>query len=277
MADIQWSINKKKWDDAIQAYRNLTHKTLEEVTLRQTKNLLFFVSRNLPTSKFKKTQPVTRLSDYFRYNRKLAGIIVGKALKKRGGLSMKVGYHTHRGVTGRAYMRQGARGRMKFAGWANGGRATWYTKEEAVKKNQAMRKQINSRFGFIQLIPLKAVERLKQIAKDEFGISIGGVRLSGDKPNKKHKGAPAAIRVTKGETRIDVTVLSTYEYKRQTTLFGKPISRTAKFYDDAYRKALPRAINDTIADIQQYIQAKLSKRKISPDEANRIAKAVKQV
>lgn len=277
MADLQWGIDKKRWDAAIKAYQMLTHKTLEEVTLRQTKNLLFFVSRNLPTSKFKKSQPVTRLSDYFRYNRKLAGIIVGKALKKQGGLSMKAGYHTHRGVTGRAYMRQGARGRMKFAGWANGGRATWYTKEEAIKKNQAMRKQINARFGFIQLIPMKAVERLKQIAQEKFGISIGSLRLSGDKPNKKHKGAPAAIRVSKTDKRVDITVLSEYEYKSQRTLFGKPMTQSAEWYSNAYKAALPKAIDDTVEDIQSYIRAKLSKGKISPEEAKRITALTKKV
>lgn len=255
MKGLKWSINKKKWDDAINSYLGYTHKTLEEVTYRQAKNLLFFVSRNLPTAKFKRGQPVSRLSDYFKYNKETAGKLVACYFKRKGALMMKAGLHKRKGVIGRAYMTEGARGKMKFAGWQRDRRTVYFTKEMAIKRNRDVKNIINSRFGFIQLIPMKAVERLKVVAL-EFGINLGAIRLAGDKPNKKKKGEPAMVKVSKVGDRIDLKVVSAYRYRQSTTLFGKPVEKTAKYYDDQFRIALPKAIDDTIADMDLYIRKK---------------------
>jgi hypothetical protein len=44
-------------------------------------------------------------------------------------------------------------------------------------------------------------------------------------------------------------------------MFGKSQDSNAQFYDNAIAKALPRALANTIADIEQYLAKKLAKRK----------------
>lgn len=256
--NLEWTYDKKKWQDAIDAYIGYTHKTAEEATFRQTKNLLFFIAREMPQSRFKKGMPVSRLSEYVG-SPLVAGLIVAKHFKKKGALIAKESLHTQRGVTGRAWMMNGSRGKLKFAGWRKDSRQRYYTKEMAIKQNEKYRKIINSHLGFSQLIPMKALDRIREIAK-EFGVNIGGVgRIDGNKPNKKYKGEDAVVVVTKGAVRVDIAVHSAYTFKKATTLMGKPQNANAQFYDDAIRKAIPIAIDKTIDDIKQYILQKQRK------------------
>lgn len=264
--DVRIEADLKEWENAMNLYIGLTHKTAEEATFRQAKNLLFFLSRALPTAKFKRGQPVSRLSDYFGGKPWVAGMVVAKHFKKRGGVVLKDGFHKQRGVVGRAYMTRGARGRMKFAGWKKSGTAKYFTREMAIAENAKRKRMIQARFGFIQLLPFKALDSLKRVA-EMYGIKLGAARLSGDKPNKKNVGAPAMIKVTKGDGRVDMRVVSAYDFKSQRTMFDKPMSLSAQWYDEQFKRAFPQALRSTIADIKDYCYRKLNKAKYTPAEA----------
>lgn len=253
--DFEFSYNKQLWQDAIDSYIGYTHKSGEEATLRQAKNLLYYVAREMPQSRFKKGMPVARLSEYVG-SPKVAGMIVAKHFKKKGQLVAKEKLHTYRGVTGRAWMQKGSRDRLKFAGWRKDDRKRYFTKEMAIKQNEKYRRVINSHFGFAQLIPLKALDRIRELAK-EYGVNIGGVgRVVGNKPNKRFKGEDAVIKLTKIGSRIDMSIHSAYTFKSPTNLMGKPQTANAQFYDGAIRAALPKAMALAITDMQTYIMEK---------------------
>lgn len=273
--DVRIQADIKNWENAMDTYIGLTHKTVEEATFRQAKNLLFYLSRNLPTARFKRGQPVSRLSDYFEYKRDIAGMVVAKILMKRGGVFLKEGYHKQRGVIGRAYMTKGSRGRVKFAGWKKGNHnARYFTKEMAIAENAKRKRIIQSRFGFIQLLPFKALDSLKRVA-ESFGIKLGALKLAGDKPNKNKQGAPAMVKITKGDGRLDMTIISDYEFKSQRTIFGKSMNQTAEWYDWQFKSAFPLALRATIMDIKEYCYRKLNKRTYTPEEIARY-KAIAQ-
>lgn len=259
MIDFNWSIEAKRWNDAIGEYAKITNKSTEEATFRQAKNLLFFVAKQMPQSRFKKGEYVTRLSDYFKYREWVAGMVVAKYFKRKGAMIVKL-KHKRKGETGRAFMAVGSRGRYKFAGWQGKNRtAVYFTKEMAIKENARRVRMINARLGFAQLIPMKAVEALKVVAS-KYGFNIGSMRLQGNKPNKKWQGENAMVRINKTDKRVDVSIVSAYTFKSSKTMFGKSQDANAQFYDDAIKRALPRAITLTIADIKQYIAQKIAKR-----------------
>ena len=257
--DINWSVNVKRWNETIADYIAFTKKSAEEATFRQAKNLLFFLARAMPQSRFKKGEYVSRLSDYFRYDPWVAGMIVAKYFKRKGALIVKE-MHTQRGVTGRALMQRGSRGRPKFVGWKTDDRKVrYFTREMAIKENERRRKMINNRLGFAQLIPMKAVVALKAVAQ-QYGINIGSFRIQGNKPSKKNQGENAVIRIKKSDNRVDLSLVSAYTYKTSKTLFGKSQDANARFYDDAIKRALPRALARTIADIRGYMDRKMAER-----------------
>lgn len=267
--DVRIQANLKEWENAMNLYIGLTHKTAEEATFRQAKNLLFFLSRALPTAKFKRGQPVSRLSDYFGGKPWVAGMVVAKHFKKRGGVFLKEGFHKQKGVIGRAYMMRGSRGRVKFAGWKKGNRnARYFTREMAIAENAKRKRMIQSRFGFIQLLPYKALDSLKRVAEG-FGIKLGAMKLAGDKPNKNKQGAPAMVKITKGDGRLDMRVVSAYDFKSQRTIFGKAMNQTAEWYDWQFKLAFPSAMRETIVDIKEYCYRKMNKRVYTPEEQAR--------
>ena len=260
MIDFNWSIEAKRWNDAIGEYAKITNKSTEEATFRQAKNLLFFVAKQMPQSRFKKGAYVTRLSDYFRYDPWVAGMIVAQYFKRKGVLVQKE--VRRKGDYGVAYMVRGSRGRLKFGQYVDFSKrkfAVYFTKEMAIKENARRVRMINARLGFAQLIPMKAVEALKTIAS-KYGFNIGSMRLQGNKPNKKWQGENAMVRVNKTDKRVDISIVSAYTFKSSKTMFGKSQDANAQFYDDAIKRALPRAITLTIADIKQYIAQKIAKR-----------------
>lgn len=275
MSKLRVSIDRKRWNDAIDAYIGYTHKTAEEATFRQAKNLLFFLSKELPKARFKKKQPVAKLSDYFGGKEWVAGMLVSRFLRDKG-MVLKEGYHTNKGVTGRAYMTTNAKGKLKFAGWKKGANTVKFTKEMALKKNMEIKRTIAARFGFVQLLPTKAVEHLRETAR-ENGVNIGGAKLSGDKPNKKFKGAPSMINVVRKGSRFEVEIISAYDYKSSKTLFGKPMGKSAEWYNRQFKLALPRAISGAIADMRKYIAKKLSQKKtFTPADEAQLGKLAKR-
>lgn len=255
MIETQWSVNSKEWNDTLNEYISYTGKSAEEATYRQAKNLLFFIAREMPQSRFKKGRPVSRLSDYFNYIPDIAGKFVACYFKRKGALIVK-NMHTYRRVTGRAFMRAGSRGRAKFVGWKTDNRAVYFTKEMAIRENARRAKIINARFGFALLIPMKALDALKSIARAN-GINLGSFAVKGNKPNKKNQGENPIINIKKSYNRIDMYILSSYRFKSQKTMFGKSQELNAQFYDNAIKKALPKAITNTIADMRQYIARKM--------------------
>lgn len=260
MNKFRVSIDRKRWNDAIEAYIGYTHKTAEEATFRQAKNLLFFLSKELPKAKFKKKQPVAKLSDYFGGQEWVAGMLVSRLLRDKGTLIKKEGYHTHKGVTGRAYMTKNNKGKLKFAGWQKGSGTVKFTKEMAKKKNLEIKRTIGARFGFVQLLPTKAIEHLRKTAEGN-GIKIGSTKLSGDKPNKKFKGAPSMVTVVRKGSHFEVEIISAYDYKSSKTLFGKPMGQNAEWYNQQFQLAMPRAFSGAIADMRRYIAKKLAQKK----------------
>ena len=256
--EINWSVNKKVWNETIAKYIEFTKKSAEEATFRQAKNLLFFIAREMPRSRFKKGEYVARLSDYFRDDPWVAGMIVAKYFKRKGMLVSKA-LHKRNGVIGTAFMIRGRNGRLKFTRWKMESKTRYFTKEMAIKENERRRKMINARFGFAQLIPMKDLEALKVVAQ-KYGLNIGSVRLKVDKPNKKWIGENAMIKVSKTNGRVDLSVVSSYTYKSQKTMFGKSQDANARFYDDAIKAALPRALANTIADIRGYMDKKMAER-----------------
>lgn len=259
--NFEFSYNREEWQNAIDLYMGYTHKSAEEVVFRQSKNLLFYVAREMPQSRFRKGTPVAKLSDYVG-SPKVAGMIVANHFKKKGQLVAKEKLHTNRGVTGRAWMTKGSRGKLKFAGWRKDNRARYFTKEMAIKQNEKYRRVINSHFGFAQLIPMKALTRIREVAK-EFGINLGGMpKVAGNKPSKRFQGEDAMIKITKVGSRLDMSIHSAYTFKSPTNLMGKPQTRNAQFYDDAIRVALPKAMALAIADMTAYALEK--RRQIDP-------------
>jgi hypothetical protein len=256
--NLELSLKITEWNKTLQQYISFTGKTAEEATYRQAKNLLFFVAREMPQSRFKKGQPVSRLSDYFGYDPWVAGMVVAKHFKKQGALMVK-SMHTHRKVTGRAFMTTGSRGRAKFVGWQKDSRSVYFTKEMAIKENAKRVRQINARFGFALLIPMKALDALKAIAKSK-GINIGSFSVKGNKPNKKHQGEAPMISIKKTNNRIDVSIASAYTFKTSKTMFGKSQDANAQFYDNAIKQALPRAMSNAIADMKQYMATKIAEK-----------------
>jgi hypothetical protein len=213
----------------------------------------------MPESRFKKGRHVERLSDYFDYIPEIAGKMIACYFKKRGTMIVKL-KHRQKGVTGRAFMARGSRGRIKFAGWHNGNsRAVYFTKEMAIKENEKRRRRINARFGFSQLIPLKAVDALKVVAA-KYGFNIGNIRVKGNKPNRKWQGEDAIVKVSMDKNRIDLSLVSAYTFKNSKTMFGKSQDKNAEFYNNAIERALPKALSNTINDIQTYMQKKMRER-----------------
>ena len=256
---LNWSVNVKRWNKTIAEYITFTKKNAEEATFRQAKNLLFYVAKEMPNSRFKKGSPALRLREYFKDRAWVAGMVVARYFKRKGALIVKE-MHTRKGVTGRALMTTGSRGRPKFVAWKNDDRKVrYYTREMAIKENKRRIKMIANRFGFAQLIPLKAVEALKVIAK-KHGINIGAFRVNGDKPNKKWQGENAIVHIKKSDNRIDMNIVSSYHFKSSFTMFGKGQDQNAQFYDDAISKALPKAMANTIADIKGYMEKKMAER-----------------
>jgi hypothetical protein len=256
---LKWSINKKEWNETIDKYVAFTKKSAEEATFRQAKNLLFFIAKQMPQSRFKKGEYVTRLSDYFKYRPWVAGMVVAKYFKRKNMLVSKP-MHKRNGVIGTALMIRGSNGRTKFAKWKMESKTRYFTREMAIKENERRRRMINARFGFAQLIPMKAIEALKTTAK-KYGINIGSVSIKAkNKPNKKWMGENAMVKVSKSGSRVDLSVVSAYTYKSQKTMFGKSQDANARFYDDAIKAALPRALAKTIADIKDYMSRKMAER-----------------
>lgn len=257
MIETDWSANTEEWNNTLNEYIAYTGKTAEEATYRQAKNLLFFIAREMPQSRFKKGRPVSRLSDYFDYIPAVAGKFIACYFKRKGALIVK-DKHTYRGVKGRAFMAIGSRGRAKFVGWKRYKNTTYFTKEMAIRENARRAKIINARFGFSVLIPMKALDSLKAIARSN-GINIGSFSIKGNKPNKKHQGEPPLISIKKTHNRIDMTIGSKYTFKTQKTMFGKSQDANAKFYDDAIKRALPKAMANAVIDMKEYIARKMRK------------------
>jgi hypothetical protein len=51
--NLELSLKITEWNNTIQQYVSFTGKTAEEATYRQAKNLLFFLAREMPQSRFK--------------------------------------------------------------------------------------------------------------------------------------------------------------------------------------------------------------------------------
>lgn len=258
------SINEQSWIETLKIYQQVTKKTSEEVIFRQTKNLLWFISRQMPHSKHRKQQMVARFGEYTGKPPQswIAGMVVSKALVKEaldGGFVIKR-QHSAKGVTGRAWMRRGlgknGKARLKFAGWHRDDRAKYFTKDMAIRKNKAYVNMLKARLGFSQLIPMKALDALK-LEASKYGVNIGSTRIEAmNKPDKKKQGEPVYIAVSKTNDVLSIALVSGYTFKHNDTIYGKSQEINAKYYDLAIQRAVPRAITATIKDMQQYIARK---------------------
>ena len=256
----------KKWQSTLNYYLVASKKSLEEVILSKSREVLYYLSNHVKADVGGEPSNTIgyRLSDGSKDSLKLtAWLLKKRALAgKIEGLGTKIKEGKYKGKRIARIMRtwQNKKGETKqTVELLNRGK--YYTRDYARK---FAKKHSNTRWGhrqFVYVLPFKTAQALLDKA------TTAGINTKGRKPQPptaKKKLANVSTTVSIGKDagnrgKSNVFIRGSYTFVKPDTMATQPAETSAMKLDAIYSRNMAKALRDSIKNMSEYIARKVKK------------------
>ena len=249
----------RAWQDALADYAALTHRSLEEVAVIKSREVLYYTSAHLQQTAGDGFGTQSRGTD-LTTGSPSACALVAWLLRKQADAGKLRGlgftdFRNGRIIARQFYGRGKSRGQIKTEYLGRGAR--FYTRAYARQWARQQTRVRKSHRKFVLILPIKAAQAIAEKAR-KMGIDIP-LGKSPKRPSAKQvsvDGTATAVTLRRAGARTAIELTSRYRFRSARTLADQPIDRTARAYQALIDEALPIGLRASLQNIQTYLARK---------------------